>query len=383
MKKKEILLYGWFGENNIGDELILCAGLKILERGIDDCYINVMGTRPKEIKKYHKGYNRVSTYIDYRLKEVLRSIKYGFSDVIRNIIKSRVLVLSTGGALSDWHKESTITIFSLINIFYLLKKPIYMLDVGAGPINVNKSQKKFSKYLSKVKVISTRDITSYNELEKLGLKNLVLSRDIVYYLNDKIIDRVKNIYCIPRSIGLVIASVCYETEEVYKEYIKQITILMRELIKQGYKVSIIPFFYKEDKTFLEKISIPKEVEVLYNPSDLYETIDFIAMQEYIIGIRYHALVLAAIMKKKIIPLVHHFKNDDFAKDFGLTKYAEYIGDGKNWEKSQISSKNIINKINSFDDDYYSRLTECLKLKLNNISEENKIMKSLLTDLHDK
>ena len=156
--------------------------------------------------------NRVSTYIDYRPKEFLRAFKYGFFDVIRNILKNDVLVISSGGALSDWHKESTITLFFMIDMFSFMKKPIYMLDVGAGPININKSYKRFKNRLDKIRIITVRDKSSFDTLKTLKLNNIYLSRDVVYSYSESILDRIKNIEKINNSVGLVIAAVCYETK---------------------------------------------------------------------------------------------------------------------------------------------------------------------------
>ena len=297
-----ILLYGWFGENNVGDELILDASMSLIKKQCPSAEINVMGTKPCQVKKLHAGMNRVSTYIDYRPKEFLRAFKYGFFDVIRNILKNDVLVISSGGALSDWHKESSITLFFMIDMFSFMKKPIYMLDVGAGPININKSYKRFKNRLDKIRIITVRDKSSFDTLKTLKLNNIYLSRDVVYSYSESILDRIKNIEKINNSVGLVIAAVCYETKSVYDEYINQINLLITKLLQEGYKVSVIPFLYEEDKEFLEQLQIPEIVKICVDQNNAYKAIEYIAQCEYVIGIRYHALVLSAIMGKKLFRL---------------------------------------------------------------------------------
>lgn len=374
-----ILLYGWFGENNVGDELILDASMSLIKKQCPSAEINVMGTKPCQVKKLHAGINRVSTYIDYRPKEFLRAFKYGFFDVIRNILKNDVLVISSGGALSDWHKESTITLFFMIDMFSFMKKPIYMLDVGAGPININKSYKRFKNRLDKIRIITVRDKSSFDTLKALKLNNIYLSRDVVYSYSESILDRIKNIEKINNSVGLVIAAVCYETKSVYDEYINQINLLITKLLQEGYKVSVIPFLYEEDKEFLEQLQIPEIVKICVDQNNVYKAIEYIAQCEYVIGIRYHALVLSAIMGKKIIPLVHHGKNGDFVKDFLLDKYAEYIGDGKNWEYSQISANNIIRNLRRIDSDeqYKLNIISAINDKYNTTKAEDILFNALL------
>ncbi len=381
MKILKILLYGWFGENNVGDELILDASFSLIKKHCPLAEINIMGTKPEEVKKLHTCSNNVSTYIDYRPKEFLRAFKYGILDVISNILKNDFLVIASGGALSDWHRESTITLFFMIDLFSFMKKPIYMLDVGAGPIDIEKSYKRFKKRLDKIKIITVRDQSSFDILNSFKVNNLYLSRDVVYSYSKEILNIVKNIEQINNYVGIVIASVCYETKHVYDEYINQINLLMVKLIEEGYKVSIIPFLYEEDKKFIKKLQIPKEVQICIDKNNAYKSLEYIAKCEYVIGIRYHALILSAIMGKKIIPLVHHGKNGDFTKDFSLNKYAEYIGDGKNWEYSQISANNIIQnlkKINS-DEQYNLNIISAIDCKVNMTEAENILFDALIND----
>jgi len=379
MNKKRILIYGWFGERNIGDELILDASINLIKRNIPNAEINVMGTKPNICKATHKGVNRFSTYIDKRPKEILRTFKYGFTNVVKNILFNDVLVIASGGALSDWHNESTVTLFSLIDIFSFFKKPIYMLDVGAGPITREDSYIKFRKKLSKVELITVRDNSSYKELKKIGLNNVVLSRDVVYSYWESIRQMVQNIDTEQGSVGLVIASVCYETEDVYVEYKRQINELMKKLVEKGKKVYLIPFLYEEDKVLFSQLNIPNEVEILYDKDDLFSAIKYIAKVDVVISVRYHALVLGAILKKRIIPFVHHSKNGDFADDFDLLKYAEYIGDGKNWRRSQISANKIVTDIDKMlhDYEYFENIDDKLNKKINLSVPEKKMINNIL------
>ena len=177
----------------------------------------------------------------------------------------------------------------------------------------------------------------------------------------------------------MIAALCYETKSVYDEYINQINLLITKLLQEGYKVSVIPFLYEEDKEFLEQLQIPEIVKICVDQNNAYKAIEYIAQCEYVIGIRYHALVLSAIMGKKIIPLVHHGKNGDFVKDFLLDKYAEYIGDGKNWEYSQISANNIIRNLRRIDSDeqYKLNIISAINDKYNTTKAEDILFNALL------
>lgn len=362
-----ILVYGWFGEKNIGDELILDAILYLVRGNNEKPNIHIMGSKPQEVVKIHSNIysgDNVSTHVDYRPRMLLRALKYGFPRIIYNIICSDTLIITSGGALSDWHRSSTISLFFLMDLFKLMRKKILLLGVGAGPINITQSKRRFYKRLQYATVITTRDITSYNELAKLDLRNVKLSKDLVYYLGQQI---VAQYYREEKQnhIGLVIADVCYETPAINKEYKRQLESLIELLVENEYIVSIIPFQYAEDVLFINSLVFDRnKVMILYDRNNLYKTISYLCEQEIVIGIRYHALVLSAILGKRVIPFVHHPKNGDFVMEYSLSKYAEYIGDGKNWSISQINAERIVESVKKIGSDalYMEKLNKELRKK---------------------
>lgn len=58
-KEKEALIYGWFGHENLLDELILKSLIDLVKTCDTSIKVNVMGVRPDNISKCHKGLNRV------------------------------------------------------------------------------------------------------------------------------------------------------------------------------------------------------------------------------------------------------------------------------------------------------------------------------------
>lgn len=379
--RKRVLIYGWFGEENLGDELILDSLVSLINSYNDNVEINVMASKVPSVKKNHYGLECISTFIEYRPIAAIKMFYYGVFSVCKNIIRNNIVLIASGGALSDWHRGSTVNLFWLIDILKLRKVSVYFLGCGAGPINIDKSFQRFSARLKCAAKITTRDESSYIQLSHLGIKNIIRSKDLVYYYSDAIRKRYMKKE-VKRSVGLVIAAVCYESKPIYDAYKRQLELLMKELLKKQYKVYIIPFHYKEDKVFIGQLKYDRDqIHVLYKEGDFYESISYLSECEIIVAVRYHALVLSAIMNKKMIPLVHHPKNGDFVHDFALEKWAEYIGDGKNWDISQIDYKKIVKNISILIEDkeiskqYKKSLEERLK-KLDEYREEEKIIRNL-------
>ena len=69
----------------------------------------------------------------------------------------------------------------------------------------------------------------------------------------------------------------------------------------------------------------------------------------------------------------------FRERFLLDKYAEYIGDGKNWEYSQISANNIIRNLRRIDSDeqYKLNIISAINDKYNTTKAEDILFNALL------
>ena len=165
MKKKKILIYGWFGENNLGDELLLESMIYLVNKNINNSEINVIASKPKEVRKNHMGINCISKTINFSIKSIVKNILNNPIKTLYNIFASDVLIVAGGGAISDWNPTSTKDMFFLIKLFSKLKKKIYLLGIGAGPITKIESYDYFKKVLMKAEYITVRDEYSFNELK--------------------------------------------------------------------------------------------------------------------------------------------------------------------------------------------------------------------------
>ena len=350
VKRKKILIYGWFGENNLGDELLLKSTLELFDPKKFKCY--VMGTKPKKVYKNHKNIYLAATSFSMNLKKIVRTLVISPISSIRCLHECDILVVAGGGALSDWNLSSTRDLFFLINYFHKKNKKIFLFGIGAGPFLYGGNNGEFLEVLSKANFISTRDAYSYDLLKSIGLKNIVKSNDLAIYSEYAL---NKNIY--PKKIkkiGIVLVPVCQKDIKIYTELKRQISLLIKELSSK-YEVSIIEFQKEYDNDFVNSLDFDrKKVKVYSESNNIWNIIKYVDDQDLIIGMRYHSLVLAIELKKYLIPIVYHSKSQELCKEFNLEEYASYIGDGENWEKSMIDYKNIIDSIEKIKaNPYYS------------------------------
>lgn len=372
MKKKKISIYGWFGENNLGDELLLDSMIHLIKENVKNYEINVIASKPKEVKKNHKDINCISGTIHLGFKSIIKNILNNPFKTIYNIFLSDILIVAGGGAISDWNPDSTKDMFFLINIFNKLKKKIYLLGIGAGPINKKESYERFKKILEKANYITVRDEYSFKELKKIGLQNIEITNDLVFnYPMKKNIPHKK-----VKKIGLVLAPVCMNEKDIFLKFIDETKKIINSL-KQEYEVSIVPFQINYDFVLIDYLKNIDGIKIYRENKNYWDIIDIINEQDLIIGMRFHSIVLSLMMNKYIIPIIYHPKNYELINEFKLEQYISSIGDGKNWENTNIDADKILKYIKEIQNDkkYFDEINTIINNKIKK-TKENDILKKI-------
>ena len=97
---------------------------------------------------------------------------------------------------------------------------------------------------------------------------------------------------------------------------------------------------------------------------MQSTLDAVSEQDLIIGMRFHSIVVALLMRKLVIPIVYHPKCYSLTDEMGLTRYAEYVGNGGNWAESNIDVRRLLESVEKIQADcsYRWNLERLLKRK---------------------
>ena len=143
---KNILITGFFGENNLGDEAILKA---------------ICENLPSDITPIITSNYKHNFGIDIKRRGLLSIIPFLIS-----AYKSPI-TLFTGGILQDWSWEGiTFFAYRIIAAAKMGSMPI-LFGAGIGPLRSNKAKKLVKKALSFVKIAYVRDKTSYDLYKSL------------------------------------------------------------------------------------------------------------------------------------------------------------------------------------------------------------------------
>jgi polysaccharide pyruvyl transferase CsaB len=188
MKKyaKNILISGYYGFHNIGDELVLQEIIKGLREQDSSLNITVLSADPMYTRKTYgvKAENRWNLY-----------------RIFSSICKAEILISGGGSLLQDKTSKNGILYYlGIIFLGKLFAKKIIVLSQGIGPVNFKRNIYLVKKTLALADYISVRDIESLNVINKIGVnKEVVLTGDPVFLIEKSSEDKVNELW---KEIGL-------------------------------------------------------------------------------------------------------------------------------------------------------------------------------------
>ncbi|BCS80574.1 polysaccharide pyruvyl transferase CsaB [Anaerocellum diazotrophicum] len=315
---KNIVISGYYGQLNTGDEAILRVlidRLREYERQEnEDINIVVLSSRPQLTSKIYKidSVNR---------KKIWKVVK---------AIKRCDIFISGGGSLFQNETSNRSLYYYLFQIFIakLFGKKVFIFSQGIGPIKKWYNVLVFKHIIKLADYITVRDYDSFDLLHRLKLKNKIdLSADPAFLLSpccEKRVEKLFQTYNIDlsrKTIGIVVRKWKKEKDMTVK--IAQIADILIE--DEGYNVVFIPFQGKWDIIKINEIvsKMKNKPCILSENFQPHELLGIFRYFDLIVGMRLHSLIFAAKMNKRFIGISYDPKIDSFLKMYGL-KPAGYV-----------------------------------------------------------
>ncbi len=290
----KLLLIGYYGYGNIGDEALLEAIINALkkEKIIEEFYV--------------LSYNVEATSKEHQVKAISRGKHL---DLIRAIREVDAVVVGGGSVLQD--VTSSLSLFYYMTILFLakiFKKKAFLLGNGYGPINKRLNQFLLTRLLPYMDGVIARDRESFLSYQEFKLKHLFAGVDLVYLLNSRKVKKQKS------SKKNVVISLrpwynASNTHSVMRETINYLESL-------GYKISLLPMKSPEDDKELEYY-LSEEINLIAH--DFNVILKELADADFVIGMRLHALILAAKLNTPFIAISYDPKVDSFNRQISKRK----------------------------------------------------------------
>lgn len=312
---KKIVISGYYGFDNIGDEAVLYAILSQLRDTIPEVSITVLSNNPEKTKLMYevKAVNR------WQIKEVSQAIK-----------ESDLLISGGGSLLQDVTSGKTIPYYlAIVKLAQWYKKKVVFYSQGIGPINHSYNKWLIKNVVNKADAIFVRDNHSKEVLEELGIRKPVkVTADPVLGIkpNEDVYKYVKDLLGEKKAVGVYIRP--WENEQ---ELLNSLEKALQYVIREGYKVYLIPMYYLQDREIAHKLKdrLGENAVVIDKMLTIDEVVSYTACFEFIIGMRLHSLIMAAAAKVPMIGLSYDPKVKDFMKDMEIPYCTEVQQMGSN------------------------------------------------------
>lgn len=165
---RTVVLSGYYGFDNAGDEALLAAIVGTLQKLRPDIHLMVFSANPERTQKMH-GVEAISRFNIINLIKTLRRAD---------------LLLSGGGSLlqdvTSW--RSILYYLGVVMLALWLKTPVMFYAQGIGPIRRTWARWLTRQVGNRVQLITLRDEDSYQELRLLGV-----SRPPIYVTADPVL----------------------------------------------------------------------------------------------------------------------------------------------------------------------------------------------------
>lgn len=306
---KKVLVSGYIGFNNFGDELIfsiLSSHLKSL-----DYKVSVLCGDKKNTSK---NYDVESFY--YK----------NFSEIFKAILNCNILI-SGGGSLLQ-NKTSNFSLYYYLFIIFLAKlfgKKVIIFAQGIEPI-----KGKLPTFLTRLVLklannITLRDENSQKLLNSWGIKSQLVS-DPAYAIN-----QTTKIY--EEKSGLIVQLRSYFG--IDKKFIENLAYSISRNYMGNIKVLSLQNDYDEKvcKEFI--LALKKyDIQAQYVPfENINKTIEIINQSEFIVSTRLHGLIVANVLKCKNFALSYDEKVKTLCDELNLPNV-----DIKNYTCDELDNK---------------------------------------------
>ncbi len=295
---KGIVISGYYGFGNSGDDALLFSIISNLRKqGLNDS-ITVLSSNPEETKRMY-GVNAVNRINPFA--------------VIYSLLFCRMFISGGGTLIQDGTSTKSLLYYLyLIKLARLFGKKVMLYANGIGPINKENNKVKCRKILNTVDVITVRDERSMKVIEELGISKpkIKLTADPVFLLNkseniDQIINEIGNdrYFCISIRNSKVL------NESFEKNLAKAIDNIC-------YKYQLTPVFIPLQKTDIKICEDTREhisVKSIILPSALApsDIMAVVAKGCMAVGMRLHMLIYAAAVAVPIVGIVYDPKVSGF------------------------------------------------------------------------
>lgn len=296
-KKYDVMISGYYGFDNSGDDSILNAIVNNLKELKPDINILALSNNPQQTS---------STYC-------INSIhRFDVIKIFRKLKHTSLLISGGGSLIQDITSDKSLAYYlAIIKLAQMRKVKVMLYANGIGPVHNKHNYSKIRKTLDGVDLITLRENSSKLELEKIGVNNsnIMITADPAFTLEPASIEKTDSIL---NEVGLENDKeyICISVrpwknlDKEFESVIANIADYVKD--RYGYESLFIPMQCPKDVEISKRIIRKTNTTGLMAPENLTpsEILGLTKKAKLIIGMRLHTLIYAAATSTPIIGLIY-------------------------------------------------------------------------------
>ena len=301
----DILISGYHGFANSGDEALLFAILNTLRKIKPELDFTVLSKTPGETSAVY-GVNSISRYNPFK--------------IIREMKKSKMLLFGGGSLLQDiTSSKSVLYYLTIIRLAQKHGMKTMLYANGIGPITKKRNRKLASKILNNVDLITLRDDKSDEELKNLGVTNpkIIITADPAFTIDTeegKGSGRFfTNLAGVPSGTKLCIVSIrSWKNSSPY--FVTDLAKLCDYMVENHAIYPLfVPMQYPEDTEISKNVMahMKNSSYIINRELSVPEMFSVLSEAEILIGMRLHSLIYATTLAIPAMPICYDPKISAF------------------------------------------------------------------------
>ena len=344
MARSLVLISGYYGFDNLGDEAILEQLLsEVKAANVADNDIVVLSSQPELTSKQFS----------------VRSInRWNLTEIIGLLPQTKLFISGGGGLFQDSQSIKSIIYYGgLIAAARTLGSKILIYAQGIGPLKQTISQNLTKQFWQLAQQISVRDENSYQQLVNWGLeKKSVKTADPVWALRPSALPQAisellpkKNIIK-PTLIGISLRTGTGFCDAHRQELVK----ILEENLDSSVMLLMLPLQDEQDRPILTAFAEQwlNKKQIIWLPSDLKllpsQWLSLIGSLDMIIGMRLHSLIMSLASSKPVIGISYDPKVEIVLQQFKQPNLT--LSNTEIWSKTIVQALNDYSELGTIAND---------------------------------
>lgn len=302
-----VVLSGYYGFGNLGDEAILYSMVQSLKTLAPNLEILVLSHDPVGTERSLS----VEAVDRWKLLEVARALRRAD------------LLISGGGSLFQdvTSPQSLLYYLGILELARILGRPRMVYAQGLGPLKRSWARYITAKVLNHVQLITLRDSHSHALLRELGVlrPEVKVTADPVLGLEVGAFNREvgqEKLLRLGLKVGVKpLAGFSLRYWSFPESTLKALAQAADYLVDQGFEVLFLPFHFPRDVEACWQVQrlMERPATVVKEKLTLEDVVGIISSLDFLVGMRLHALILGAVLEVPFIGLSYDPKVEAFCR----------------------------------------------------------------------